>query len=486
MSTQEVKLKEIQLLINNHDVATDKYAEVRDPGRLTDIVGRVAQASVEHVNQAVEAAYAAFQSWRDTTLDERLEVLYEIEKILIKESSELASTLSRENGVLYATSLGEIDMAIRAVRATVKNAKSFFGNNKTAEDGDSWVSVEKRPIGVIAGIIPWNAPMVLTIQKVAPALVTGNTLVMKPSPNSPMAVSIILKKIAELVPPGVINVIHGDAEVGSALNKHRHVRKISFTGGGKIANYIMKDAAESLKSVHFELGGNDPAIVLDDANLDEIIPKILTSVFRRSGQVCFAIKRIYVPEHLYETFYEKMVALVDQYKIGHALDERATFAPVNNKNQYDQINQLMERVKQSGANIVQLGQILDPENWENGYYIRPAIVRDVEPSQEIVTCEQFGPIIPIVAYRTEEEVIKMANDTEYGLGSSVWTSNFDRGLRIARQIEAGMTFINGHGQSNLGYELMPFGGVKQSGIGRENSEIGLAEFIEYHAINYHK
>lgn len=485
MSAQEVQVKEIQLLINNQEVATDKYVEVRDPGRLTDVVGRVAQATVEHVNTAVEAAHSAFKTWRHSTLEERLEVLYKIENLLKDEGSELAATLSRENGVLYSTSLGEIDLAIRAVQATVKNAKSFF-HPIIKEDGDSWVSIEKRPIGVVAGIVPWNAPMVLTIQKVAPAIVTGNTLVMKPSPNSPMGVSLVLKKIASFLPPGVINVIHGDAEVGSALNKHRHVRKISFTGGGQIAKYIMKDAADSLKNIHFELGGNDPAIVLDDADIDDIIPKIVGSAFRRSGQVCFAIKRVYVPENLYDTFYEKVCQFVDQYKVGHGLDEKATFAPVNNKNQYDQVNQLIERIKNSNAKIVQLGEKLDPENWDNGFYILPAVVRDVDPKQEIVTCEQFGPIIPLVSYQTEEEVVKMANDTEYGLGSSIWTGNFDRGLRIARQIEAGMTFINGSGQSHLGYELMPFGGVKQSGIGRENSEIGLTEFIEYHAINYHK
>jgi acyl-CoA reductase-like NAD-dependent aldehyde dehydrogenase len=181
-----------------------------------------------------------------------------------------------------------------------------------------------------------------------------------------------------------------------------------------------------------------------------------------------------------------MCDLVDQYKIGHGMDERATFGPMNNKAQYNYVKELVERIKQSNAKIVELGQKLEPDNWNNGYYLQPAVVRDVEPDQEIVTCEQFGPVIPLVSYRSEDEVIKMANNTEYGLGSSVWTSDFDRGLRIARQIEAGMTFINGAGQSHLGYELMPFGGVKQSGIGRENSVVGLEEFIEYHAINYHK
>jgi acyl-CoA reductase-like NAD-dependent aldehyde dehydrogenase len=477
--------EKIHLLINNQDVPTGQYSEVRDPGRLTDVVGYVAIGNVEHVDQAVQAAYKAFLSWRNTPLQDRLDILEKIAKLLEEEAASLAATLTRENGVLYSTSLGEIDMAVRAVRATAKNAANFF-EPKQAEDNNSWVSVEKRPIGVIAGIVPWNAPMVLTMQKVCPAIVCGNTIVMKPSPNAPMGVSIILKKIAAMLPPGVINVVHGDADVGSALNKHPLVRKISFTGGGKIAKFIMKDAAEGLKDVHFELGGNDPAIVLDDANLDEIIPNILSSVFRRSGQVCFAIKRIYIPHAMYDSFYNKMCDLVDQYKIGHGMDERATFGPMNNKAQYNYVKELVERIKQSNAKIVELGQKLEPDNWNNGYYLQPAVVRDVEPDQEIVTCEQFGPVIPLVSYRSEDEVIKMANNTEYGLGSSVWTSDFDRGLRIARQIEAGMTFINGAGQSHLGYELMPFGGVKQSGIGRENSVVGLEEFIEYHAINYHK
>ncbi|WP_230875947.1 MULTISPECIES: aldehyde dehydrogenase family protein [Paenibacillus] len=480
-----MSVMKIDLHINHEDVPTERYSEVRDPGRLTDVVGQVAIGTVQHVEQAVNAAHQAFLSWRKSALEERLDVLSRIAKLLEDESQSLAETLSRENGVLLSTSLGEMNMAIHAVHATIKNAESFF-NPKQAEDETSWVSVEKRPIGVIAGIVPWNAPMVLTIQKIAPAIVTGNTLVMKPSPNAPMGVSIIMKKIAALLPAGVLNVIHGDGDVGSALTKHPLVRKISFTGGGKIAKFIMKDAAESLKGVHFELGGNDPAIVLDDADLDDIIPKIMVSAFRRSGQVCFATKRIYIPEKMYDSFYTKMCDLVDQYKIGHGLDPSATFAPLNNKVQYDFVKALVERIKQSSAKIVELGEKLEPDNWDNGYYLHPAIVRDVEPSQEIVTCEQFGPIMPLISYRSEEEAIRWANMTEYGLGSSVWTADFERGLKIAREIEAGMTFINGSGQSHLGYEQMPFGGVKQSGIGRENSELGLHEFIEYHAINYHK
>lgn len=476
----------IHLLINNEEVPTENYMEVRDPGRLSDVVGLVAKGSTQHVGMAVEAAHQAFLSWHKTPLHERMALLKQAASLLEKEASDLAVMVSRENGMLLSTTKLEIThLAISAIKNTVELAQTFFQETRV-EDAQSWVSVEKRPIGVIAGIVPWNAPLVLTMQKVAPALIAGNTIVIKPSPFAPMGVSTVLKKMAALFPPGVISVIHGDADVGKALTTHPLVRKVSFTGGGRTAAHVMRDAADALKSVHFELGGNDPAIVLDDAILDEVVPKIAAGVFRRSGQVCFAIKRIYVPQHLYDSFHAKLCEYVDSFKIGHGLNEQATFGPLNNKQQYQYVQDLTARLKNSQATVSHLGTKLEPDNWENGYYLQPAVVRDVEPGQEIVTCEQFGPVIPLISYRTEEEVVEMANQTEYGLGSSVWSADPDRALRLARDLEAGMTFVNGHGQTPLGYRHMPFGGVKQSGIGRENGEVGLAEYIEYHAINLHR
>lgn len=477
-------MMKINIFINNQDVETEHYTEVRDPGRLSDVAGLVAKGTPQHVEQAVQAAHLAFMSWRKTSVEERISLVKQAADRLEQEASSLALIVSKENGMLLQTTKAEIGLAVSGMRNIADLAGSFF-QPKQIDDGFSWVSVEKKPIGVIAGIVPWNAPIVLTMQKLVPALIAGNTMVFKPSPFAPMGVTTALKAISELFPPGIINVVHGDGDVGSALTKHPKVRKISFTGGGRTAKHVMRDAAESLKSIHFELGGNDPAIVLDDANLDEIVPKIVTGIFRRSGQFCFAIKRVYVPHKLYDDFYEKMIEVVDGYQIGHQLNEKATFGPMNNFQQFQYVKELMERIKSSQATITELGQKLEPEQWGNGYYLRPFVVRDVEPNQEIVTCEQFGPVIPLVRYETEEEAVRMANDTEYGLGSSVWSSDFERALRLGREIEAGLTFINGTGQTPLGYKHMPFGGVKQSGIGRENSELVFGEFIEYHAINYH-
>jgi acyl-CoA reductase-like NAD-dependent aldehyde dehydrogenase len=475
----------IDLFIDNQDITTEQYTEVKDPGRIKDVVGLVAKGSVHHVDQAVEAAQLAFLSWRTTSLEHRIALLKKAADQLEEQTSTLAVIISKENGMLLSATKGEIGLAVMAIRNLTELAIDVF-EPKVAEDATGWVGIEKKPIGVIAAIIPWNAPIVLTMQKLTPALVTGNTLVFKPSPFASMGVTIALKKIAELFPPGVINVIHGDGDVGHALTTHPLVRKISFTGGGPTAKAIMRSAADSLKGIHFELGGNDPAIVLDDADLDEIVPKIVSGSFRRSGQFCFAIKRVYVPQSMYKSFSDKICSIVDEFKVGHQLNEQATMGPLNNRNQYDFIKQLVERTKNSSAKLVELGTKLEPDTWEEGYYVRPAIVCDAEPNHEIVTCEQFGPVLPLIPYRSEADVIRMANDTEYGLGSSVWSSDVDRAVTLAREIEAGMTFINGCGQTSLGYKLVPFGGVKQSGIGRENSAMVFDEYIEYHAINVHK
>ncbi len=475
----------VNLFINNEDVTTEHYDEVRDPGRLSEVVGYIAKGDATHIDRAVQAAHRAFHSWRQTTLDERMSILLKSAEEIERNASSIASVTAKENGILLSRTVDEVKLGLMDMRNMIELAPSAF-QQRIIEDESGWVSVVKRPMGVIACIVPWNAPIILTLQKITPILLAGNTIVLKPSPTASMGVVTILRTMAKAFPPGVINVVLGGGDVGSALTSHHLVRKISFTGGGNTAVAIMKSAADTLKGVHFELGGNDPAIVLADADLNEVVPKIVEGAFRRTGQFCFAIKRVYVPYDLYDKFYERACELTDSYKIGHQLNEEATMGPINNQLQYQRISELIKRLEQSGANLVKLGKQLEPENWDNGYYLQPVIVRDVDPNAEIVTCEQFGPVLPLIPYHTEEEVIHMANYSEFGLGSSIWSSDFDRALSVANQIEAGMTFINGHGQTPLGSKYIPFGGIKQSGIGREKSIEVFDEFIEYHGINYHK
>lgn len=474
----------INLLINNQDIETNDYSKVKDPGYLTNTVGYVAQGNPEHVNQAVNAAHQAFLIWRDMSLEERSRLLLETADVLQSKIEEYSSILTQEAGMLLSASIGEMHASVHVIRETVELAQEFLQSEQLSDDA-TWISIEKVPMGVIGALIPWNVPMAIAISKIAPILMTGNTVVIKPSPNAAIGVSLALKEMAAILPPGVINVIHGDIEVGKALTKHSLVRKITLTGGDQAAKSVMESAASTLKRVHFELGGNDPAIVLEDINLQEIMPKIADLVFRRSGQVCVATKRIYIPQSIYKEACTIFLEYVNQYKIGHGLNERVTFGPVNNEQQFTYVKELIDRTK-NYSEVFQLGEKLEPDNWNNGYYIQPTVAINVRADEEIVTCEQFGPVIPLIAYSNENEVIQLANNTEFGLGSSIWTKDFERGLQLARKLEVGMTGINGSIDSALGMRHVPFGGIKQSGIGWERGIAGLREFVDYHSITYHK
>lgn len=475
----------VDLFINQKDVSSGNYFEVRDPGRFADVVAQVAIGSAAHVHEAVTAAHNAYHTWKNSSVQERIDRLNSAAVELEKLSSQLATTLVKEQGMLLRETQRDVANGIRTLRETAALVESFFEVEKY-EDEEGWVRVEKVPRGVVAAIVPWNAPMGLTMGKVAPALATGNTIVVKPSPFAPVAVSQALKAMAACFPPGAINIVFGEGGVGSALTHHPLVRKISFTGGTKTGKAVMAAAAESIKNIALELGGNDPAIILDDVVPADVVPELIKGIFPRSGQVCYAIKRVYVPAKIYDKFYDTLCEAVNEYKIGYGLDPRSTFAPLNNQNQYSFIKGLTERTRQSGATVRELGQKLDPDNWDNGYYVLPAVVRDVAPSAELVVSEQFGPVIPLIPYETEEQALEMANGTEYGLASSIWARDYDRASRLAGEIEAGLTFINSHARTALGDRHMPFGGVKQSGIGRVRTTVGMDEYIEYHAINLNK
>ncbi|HEY4074496.1 MAG TPA: aldehyde dehydrogenase family protein [Herbaspirillum sp.] len=475
----------LDMLINNRDVGASVYSEVRDPGRLTDLVGTVAIGSAADVHDAVTAAHAAFRIWKQVPVRERVERLMQAAAAMEKTAAELATTLVREQGMLLRETQRDVNNGIKSLREMADLAEAFL-QAEVFEDGEAIVRVEKAPRGVVAAIVPWNAPMGLTMGKVGPALATGNTIVIKPSAFAPLAVSQALKTLSAFFPPGVINVVHGEAEVGGALTHHPLVRLISFTGGTRTGKAVMAAAAETIKNISLELGGNDPAIVLDDADPALIVPELIKGIFPRSGQVCYAIKRVYVPKKMASPFFDALCSAVDQYKVGYGLDPSATFAPMNNRSQYNIVRGLIERSKQAGAVVRELGAKLEPDNWDNGFYVQPTVVMGLASSAELVVNEQFGPVIPLVVYDSQEQVLQFANNTEYGLASSIWTGDHQRGLQLASELEAGVTFINSHARTALGERHMPFGGVKQSGIGRVRTNVGLAEYIEYHAISLNK
>ncbi|MDI6630162.1 MULTISPECIES: aldehyde dehydrogenase family protein [unclassified Rhodococcus (in: high G+C Gram-positive bacteria)] len=465
-------------LIDNELTDSDRYDDVVDPGRLSDVAARVAVGTPDDVDRAVKAAHRAYLSWRNVDPAERARLMLAAADALAGSGSDLAAQLVREHGGMLWEAQTDFGLGTGVMQHTASLVDGFF-DPVQFDDDESFISVERVPRGVVGAVVPWNMPVVLTMMKLAPALATGNTIVIKPSPFAPAALTVALHRMAQTLPAGVINVVHGNADVGQALTSHPLVRKIGFTGGTATAGRVMAAAAGTIKNLTLELGGNDPAIVLDDVDIDAALDRMLKGVFTRSGQICFAVKRIYVPRALYGTFADAFCERVDQYSVGHGLDESASFGPMNNKTQYDSVNALIEETKNSSAKIVQLGRKLDSAS--DGYYILPHVVRDVEHSAPVSSCEQFGPVIPLIAYDDENQVVEWANDSEYGLGSSVWTTDPDRGLAIARRIEAGSTFINTHAFESLDLR-MPFGGVKQSGIGREFGEAGMREYVDEHSI----
>lgn len=470
----------VPLLIGGKPAEGRGTFEVRDPGRTADVVAVVEDAGPEHVEAAVKAAAGAAEDWRDRSASERMALL-DAAMIAVKSAVEdLAPLLTRENGGTLFESRMDLTRGVALFYDFLGLAPEFLAP-RTAETDAYWLSIERTPVGVVALIVPWNSPIVLTMSKLAPALLAGNTVVVKPSVLAPAALTETLRTIAESLPPGVLNVIHGDVEPGSALVAHPAVRKVSFTGSVPVGRQIMADAAANVKKVSLELGGNDAAVVLDDADFATVVPALSKGAFTRAGQICFAVKRVYVPARRFDDFHERLCAEVDGYRVGHGTDERTTFGPLISARERDRVQGLIRRAREAGAEARELGRPTASVDWEGGNYLLPTVVTGLEPRAELVTVEQFGPVLPLVPYEDENQAVALANDSEYGLASSVWSTDLDRALGVARRIEAGATFVNSHNLWSLSFD-MPFGGVKQSGLGRERTALGLQEYVEEHAI----
>jgi len=467
-------------LIGGKLYSSTNLSDVIDPGRRSDVVGRVAVGNVEDVDNAVRAAHAAYSSWRRSTLQERASLLLKASEVLANNAEQLVPLLVREHGGVLWEARTDFELGAGVLQHTAGLIEEFF-EAVCIDDDKSAIRIEKQPRGVAAAIVPWNMPIVLAMMKLAPAVATGNSIVIKPSPVAPAAPSIALQKIAELFPPGVINVVQGDIEVGEALTTHPLVRKVGFTGGVTTARSVMSGAAAMIKNITLELGGNDPAIVLDDADIDTTLDRMLPGIFTRTGQICFAVKRVYVPRAMHDNFIAALCERLEPFVVGHGLSEGVNFGPLATEAQYRKVIDLIEAAKVSGADVIQTGRLAGDISEDSGYYILPHVVANAQHDSAISSCEQFGPVIPVISYDDEQQAVEWANDSEYGLCSSVWTSNYDRGWTLASQIEAGTTFINTHSFESLDLR-MPFGGIKQSGIGREFGLFGMREYVEDHAI----
>ena len=347
------------------------------------------------------------------------------------------------------------------------------------EDEDKHIELRYRPLGVVGIITPWNAPISLALGPLVSALYTGNTVVLKPSPYTPLTTLKLGELMNEVFPAGVVNVLAGGDELGQWMTEHAGIDKISFTGSVATGKKVLASAAGTLKRVTLELGGNDPAIILDDVDPKAIAKKLFFAAFVNSGQVCMAIKRIYAHEKIYDALCEALVAEAKQTKVGDGLDPATVLGPIQNKMQYDKVVDIIEHTLASGAKVLTGGEV--PKG--PGYFLPPTLVTDVAEDSRLVREEQFGPIVPILKYSDLEDAIRRANDTRYGLSGSVWTSNVERGKEIAARLEVGTAWVNQHRATSA---FVPFGGAKESGLGRQYSALGLKGYMEPEVISVAK
>jgi acyl-CoA reductase-like NAD-dependent aldehyde dehydrogenase len=440
-----------------------------------EVVATVARSSAEHLEQAIASAKAAQKEWAKTSMDERRDALRAICKGISDRKDEIARIQVMEQGKPMAESAGEVDITL----AFLDHFTTFDLPVEVVQDDDEkYVEVHRRPLGVVACIVPWNFPLLIGAHKVALALLAGNTCILKPAPTTPITSAIFAEICAGVLPAGAVNTVNDENDLGDVLTAHPDVAKVSFTGSTATGKQVMASAAGTLKRLTLELGGNDAAIVLPDVDIQDTAEKLFAAAFLNCGQVCIGLKRTYVHESIYDEMCDALAKLADATVVGNGLDEGTQIGPLNNKMQFDKVRGFLETAKQAGT-IVAGGEVPD----EKGFFIQPTIVRDVDDGDVIVDVEQFGPIMPVIKYSDIDDVIERTNASEYGLGGSVWSKDLDKAKEIALQIESGTTWINKH--LDFGPNV-PFGGCKQSGIGVEFAEDGFHEFTQVRVINQAK
>lgn len=473
---------EASMTIGGKPATSGDWIEVRNPADLSVVVGRYPNGTVEHAAAAVQAAHDAFPAWAATPAEERGALLAKAANLLNERCNDWAPLLTAENGKTFIDSFIDLQLGVMALSYYAPHAEWLA--DKVTDDGTSRLVVKKVPYGVVAAIIPWNTPIGLAAGKIGPALMAGNTMVLKVPEFAPLATLDALAAVAGVFPPGVLNVVSGfGPEVGSALVKDRRVRKVAFVGSCETGKLVMADAATHMASVSLELGGNDPAVVLDDAVIDEeMIKRVVLGAFGVTGQICFAIKRLYVHESRYDELVAALRAAVDQTVVGDGMQPGVTMGPFNNERQFTKVRDLLAATRAAGHEVVELGRYADGVDPTSGYFMLPHLVLNPPDDAAIVSCEQMGPVLPVMKFADDDEIVRRVNDSEYGLSSSVWSADRDRAYAVGARIEAGTTFINGHTMFSIDVRG-PFGGHKESGIGSDfGDEIGLTQYTQHKTI----
>ena len=458
---------------NASDGAT---TEIRNPAT-GEIVDRVPSATEADVLRAIDAAAAAFKGWAAVPPPRRAEVLYTAAHKLKEREKELAKVLTLEQGKPTREAILEIRRFIHTIEHYAGMAKTIRGGYVPALDERRYGMIVKRPIGVCGSIVPWNFPLALLGNKLGPALVTGNTVVVKPAGTTPLTDTLAVRILNESgLPPGVLNITPGSGRaVGETLVKDPRVRKIGFTGSTPVGKHIMEAAAQSIKRVTLELGGSDPMIVCDDADIDEAVSAASVGRFFNCGQACLAIKRLYLFDRIFDQFVEKLVAKVQKLKVGNGQEQGVIVGPLHTAAQREEIEDQVADAVKKGAKVLAGGKRPEGEAFEKGHFYLPTLLVNVDETSKVVAEETFGPVLPVMRVGSLDEAIHKANSSIYGLGSSVWTRNLDRAIQASDRLEAGYTWIN---SPQIIFDELPFGGWKESGVGKEHGSEALDYYME--------
>ena len=472
MTLNDIDIFKQACLINGEWVTTSDSLEVDNPAT-GEVIATIPQLDADAVNQAVTAANDAFKLWRKKTPAERGELVRKWYELMMEHTDELATIMTTEQGKPLAEAKGEIAYAASYVKWFAEEAMRINGEILPAGTPDTQIRVSRDPVGVCAAITPWNFPAAMITRKVAPALAAGCTIIVKPASQTPLtALALGELAIQAGIPKGVIQVITGKASViGDALCENSTVRKLTFTGSTEIGSQLMKKCAPDVKKLSLELGGNAPFIVFEDADIDLAVDGLMKGKFRNAGQTCISPNRVYVQRSVLEEFQTKLVKKVEALKVGNGLDDGVDIGPLIDAAGADKVTEHVDNALSNGATLLTGGKRLP--NGDNWY--TPTVLTNVPPTAQCTCEETFGPLVPIIPFDTEEEVIEYANDTPFGLAAYFFSDDLHRAQRVVDAIESGMVGVN---TGAISAANAPFGGVKASGLGREGAHAGIEEYLE--------
>ena len=453
------------------NAASGKTFDVINPAT-GELIAKVTDMDREDVRKAIDAANDAWPSYRDLTARERSVLLKQWYALIIAHREELARLMTMECGKVLPESLGEVNYGASFVEWFAEEAKRTYGDVIPAQSRDKRLVVIKQSIGVVAAITPWNFPLAMITRKVGPALAAGSPVIVKPPSETPLT-ALAIAHLAEKAgfPPGVYNTITttDNSGTGKEFCENKKVRKLSFTGSTAVGKLLMQQCAPTLKKLSLELGGNAPFIVFDDADIDAAVKGAIISKFRNSGQTCVCVNRIYAQDKIYDQFVEKLSAAIARLRVGNGLDKNVEIGPLINEKGLNKVKHHIQDAVEKGAKVHIGGKHM------KGLYFEPTVLTGATAEMIISQQEVFGPVAPVFRFSTEEEAIRMANDTDYGLASYFYSRDIARCWRVAEALECGMVGIN---EGLISTEIAPFGGIKESGIGREGSKYGMDYFME--------